>query len=215
MSQFSIQEKNQLLGAWAHGWTISRCTDAPIPLADSAYRIQVDLPGHLERYILPGNIPGTIQKLAREIDTPDTWLKICAPHSSIVGLLPERWHIKPPEYLMSKILSHTTVNMPETYSIALTVDGHAVTARVCNQEGKHAATGRMAIHGTHAVFDQIVTEPAHRRRGLANAIMQSLSNHAVSKQAEQGVLVATDEGRALYTTLGWLLASEMTAAVMV
>ncbi|MFZ6873985.1 GNAT family N-acetyltransferase [Undibacterium sp. Di27W] len=215
MSQFSIPDQNQLLSAWAHGWTISRGTDAPIPLADFGYRIQVGLPGHLERYVLQGHVLTAVQRLAQEIDTPDTWLKICAPHSSVAGLLPERWQVKAPEYLMSKELSHTTVSMPDSYSIGLTVDGNAVTARACNKDGQHAATGRMAIHGKHAVFDQIVTEPAHRRRGLANAIMQSLGNHAVGQQAEQGVLVATAEGRALYTTLGWLLASDITAAVLV
>lgn len=205
---------DHLLSAWAHGWTISRGTDAPIPLADFGYRIQVGLPGHLERYVLQGHVLSAIQKLAQELDTPDTWLKVCAPHSSVANILPPRWKIKPLEYLMSKSIAPTAVTMPEAYHINLIEDGDAVTARACSSEGHHAATGRMAIYKQYAVFDQIVTEPAHRRRGLAFAIMQSLANHACSKGASAGILVATDEGRALYTAMGWALASEMTAAVL-
>ena len=206
---------DQLLSAWAHGWTISRGTDAPIPLADFGYRIQVGLPGHLERYVLQGHVLSAIQKLAHELDTPDTWLKVCAPHSSVADMLPARWKIKPLEYLMTKSIAHTDVAMPEAYNISLIEDGDAVTARACSWEGHHAATGRMAVFKHYAVFDQIVTEPAHRRRGLAYAIMQSLANYACGKGASIGVLVATDEGRALYTAMGWTLASEMTAAVLV
>lgn len=217
MSEFSIQEKNQLLSAWAHGWTISRGTEAPIPLADFGYRIQVGLPGHLERYVLQGHVLTAVQRLAQEIDTPDIWLKICAPHHCVTGLLPERWKIKPPEFLMSKAIKLTEITLPEGYQISLTTDGSAVTARVCSMEGKHAATGRMALtlDGQYAVFDQIVTEPANRRRGLAKAIMQSLANYAIGKTATTGVLVATVEGHAMYGANGWTVASEMTAAVLV
>ncbi|MBI1770963.1 MAG: GNAT family N-acetyltransferase [Burkholderiales bacterium] len=206
---------DQLLSAWAHGWTISRGTDAPIPLADFGYRIQVGLPGHLERYVLQGHVLTAVQKLAQELDTPDIWLKVCAPHNSVAPMLPTRWKIKPLEYLMTKSITPIEVNMPDAYHISLTHDGDAVTARICSWEGHHAATGRMAVFKPYAVFDQIVPEPAHRRRGLANAIMQSLANHACSKDASIGVLVATDEGRALYTAMGWMLASEITAAVLV
>ena len=217
MSQFSIQEQNQLLSAWAHGWTISRGTDGPVPLGDFGYYIQVGLPGHLERYVLQGHVLSAVHRLAQEIDTPDTWLKICAPRDSVTSMLPARWQVKPPEYLMSKHIQPTEVRLPDGYQIGLTVDGQAVTARVFSLEGKHAATGRMALtmDGEYAVFDQVVTEPANRRRGLARAVMQSLANYAITKDARTGVLVASVEGHAMYAAHGWVVASEMTAAVMV
>ncbi|MCH8622221.1 GNAT family N-acetyltransferase [Undibacterium sp. TS12] len=212
---FSNKDLDRLLSAWVHGWTISRGTAAPIPLVCFGHRVQVGLPGHLERYILQGHIPTTIQRLAQELDTPDTWLKICAPQAAIAGLLPGRWQIKAPEYLMVKALQTGNAAPGHGYTIKLKEDGALATARACNAEGQVAATGRVALSGQHAIFDQIVTEPAHRRRGLGNAIMQTLCNHALDRQANTGVLVATADGFALYKAMGWTLCSEMTAAILV
>ncbi len=212
--QFSNTEKNRLLSAWVHGWTISRGTKAPIPLADFGHRVQVGLPGHLERYVLQGHVLTAVQRLAQDLDTPNTWLKICAPQASVRQLLPERWQVKDAEYLMVKPLESATFAPHHGYTITLVENGDAATARAHCGERQVAATGRVALTGRYAIFDQIVTEPAHRRRGLGNAIMQALAGHALGKQADTGVLVATADGHALYTALGWILCSEITAAVI-
>lgn len=70
----------------------------------------------------------------------------------------------------------------------------------------------MGLAGRHAIFDQVVTSPAHRRLGLGRHAMAQLSQAAQARGAESGLLVATEDGRALYTSLGWRVESLMTAA---
>ncbi|MFZ6766387.1 GNAT family N-acetyltransferase [Undibacterium sp. Di26W] len=214
-NQFSEKQKNDLLSAWVHGWTISRGTEAAFALAGHGYKIHVGLPGHLERYVLQGHALSAIQLLAHELSAPDTWIKVCAPVSEIGALLPPRWTLKPAEYLMCKaITAHIDVDIPPSYTIQLGGDEQAVSIKALGRDGQIAATGRMALTARHAVFDQIVTEPSHRRKGLGKLLMQILNNHAFARQADTGVLVATEEGMALYTALGWALCSPMTAAVI-
>lgn len=61
-------------------------------------------------------------------------------------------------------------------------------------------------HGTetHGVFvyDRIVTEPEHRRKGLGHVLMQIL-HEARGNPNSVELLVATDDCLALYETLGW------------
>ncbi|WP_395402300.1 hypothetical protein ACHMW6_29340 [Pseudoduganella sp. UC29_106] len=45
--------------------------------------------------------------------------------------------------------------------------------------------------------------------------MSALGNLAVAEDARVGVLVATEQGRALYEAIGWTLVSPVTAAVIV
>ena len=214
-STFSITEQNTLLSAWVHGWTISRGTPPAVALAEDGFHIPVGLPGHLERYVIYGQAISAIRSLARELSAADTWLKICAPVTDVAALLPARWQIRPAEYLMHKaIRASQALILPERYNMRITEDGQAVTAHVLSTDGQIAATGRMALTSHFAVFDQVVTDPAHRRKGLGQQIMQALSNYAFGKQANTGVLVATEDGKALYSAIGWALVSAMTAAVI-
>ena len=63
------------------------------------------------------------------------------------------------------------------------------------------------------VYDRIETAPAHRRRGLGRAVMAALADARRSRAASQ-VLVATDDGRALYARLGWSVYSTFATAVI-
>ncbi|MDO3701713.1 GNAT family N-acetyltransferase [Micromonospora sp. C28SCA-DRY-2] len=53
---------------------------------------------------------------------------------------------------------------------------------------------------------------AHRRRGLGSVVMAALHRHAARRGARTGILVATDEGRALYQRLGWVVHTEVSGA---
>jgi GNAT superfamily N-acetyltransferase len=84
------------------------------------------------------------------------------------------------------------------------------TARDGSQEvGAH---GTMGVTGTDAVADRIETVPAHRRRGLASAIMSALAGAAVEEGADHGILVASEGGRRLYLSLGWQPVAEVLIA---
>ncbi|MGO4452603.1 GNAT family N-acetyltransferase [Arthrobacter sp. RAF14] len=75
-----------------------------------------------------------------------------------------------------------------------------------------AASGRVFVtNGTVAVFDQIVTHDDYRRRGLGSFIMKSLAARSFEHPVETGLLLASADGRLLYSHLGW---QEVCAVVM-
>ncbi|WFR83626.1 GNAT family N-acetyltransferase [Arthrobacter sp. Y-9] len=75
-----------------------------------------------------------------------------------------------------------------------------------------AASGRVFVtNGTVAVFDQIVTHDDFRRRGLGSFIMKSLAARSFEHPVETGLLLASADGRLLYSHLGW---QEVCAVVM-
>jgi len=90
--------------------------------------------------------------------------------------------------------------------------GALAFAKLVVDTGEIAASGQVAIDGSFATFDQIVTAESHRRKGLGRHIMSALSNISLSLGARQGVLVATEAGAALYKALGWSMVSPVTAA---
>jgi GNAT superfamily N-acetyltransferase len=192
-----------MLDAWVHGWTISRNTPAPVRLP-SGYRVDVGLPGHAVRYVLHAYDAALVDGLRR----PDTWLKI---RGSVA--LDARWEVQPQEYLMTTALSSGAGAVPPSYELTRTRRGAVIDVTVTAADGSVAARGKAALAGAAAVFDQIETSQQHRRRGLGRSVMTALSSAAQHAGARTGVLVATEDGRALYTALGWTLSAPMTAAV--
>ncbi|MEV6272420.1 GNAT family N-acetyltransferase [Kribbella sp. NPDC051936] len=192
-----------MLDAWVHGWTISRNTPAPVRLP-SGYRVDVGLPGHAVRYVLHAYDAGLVDGLR----SPDTWLKIRGEVA-----LEARWEVQPREYLMTTRLSATRAVVPPSYELTHTQRGAMLDVTMTAADGSVAARGKAALAGDAAVFDQIETSPEHRRRGLGRSVMTALASAAQYAGATAGVLVATEDGRALYTALGWTLDAPMTAAV--
>ncbi|MEU4394936.1 GNAT family N-acetyltransferase [Kribbella sp. NPDC023855] len=192
------------VGAWAAGWAITRGTPPPVAVPEG-YRIDVGLPGHVTRYVLPTHSPA----LAARLTTPDTWLKICADQPA----LDARWQVQPPEYLMSTQLTSEPPACAPEYELEVVRAGSVIDV-VISAEGERAAAGKAGLTGEYAVIDQVVTEPQHRRRGLGTTVMRALSQAARDSGARTGVLVATADGQALYSRLGWALLSPVTAARM-
>jgi predicted GNAT family acetyltransferase len=64
------------------------------------------------------------------------------------------------------------------------------------------------------VFDQIITEEAHRRLGLGTVVMLNLDAVAEQAGATNRLLVATAAGRALYERLGWTVLAPWSTAVL-
>lgn len=55
----------------------------------------------------------------------------------------------------------------------------------------------------------IYTEPAHRRRGLARRLMDTILDWCAAHDIDHVTLAASEEGRALYESFGFKPASEM------
>ncbi|WP_052863710.1 GNAT family N-acetyltransferase [Streptomyces niger] len=104
--------------------------------------------------------------------------------------------------------------LPGGYVVETVAQGSTVDARAFAATGEVAAGGRVALAGTTAVFDQVRTDPAHRRQGLGRVVMTALAARAAQQGATQGVLVARDDGLSLYRAMGWELHSPVTTAVL-
>lgn len=199
--------------AWAKGWTLTRDKASPVGTGYGC-KIDLGLPEHLERHVVIDFDAPLVRELAGALQTPGTWLKVCAAPQDVAPLLHARWQVQAPEYLMAVGLGIAPAVAPEGYRLVVSTVGAVIEVEVRDQNGERAARGLASHCGGFATFDQIVTEPAHQRRGLGRLVMAALGNYAIAQGAETGVLVATEQGRALYQSMGWSLVSPVTAAVV-
>jgi len=79
----------------------------------------------------------------------------------------------------------------------------ALTYVWIEKDGQPAAYGRAATVRNDVVLDHIGTRPPFRGQGLARSIMQSVIKTAVAEDVHRSVLISTEMGRALYTSLGF------------
>lgn len=204
-----------LVEAWVDGWALSRNVGAPIRLA-GGHRIRVGEPGHAERFVFPALDTAALSDLAASITEPGIFLKaFCAPEA-LLASVDGRWSSQPAGDLMAIDLA--AVPPPATpaagYGLDLRAEGAVLVVEVRDADGGLAASGRAALTGRFAVFDKIITDPAHQRRGLGRLVMGALGERARALGADQGVLVATPEGRALYEVLGWRFEGRMETVVI-
>ncbi|SEE88883.1 hypothetical protein SAMN04489740_2952 [Arthrobacter alpinus] len=75
------------------------------------------------------------------------------------------------------------------------------------------ASGRVGIYGETAVFDDLKTAAAHRRRGFGMLMMKTLTARALDYPVTTGLVVATTAGQSLYYKLGWRNLSSVTVLV--
>lgn len=199
--------------AWVTGWSVSRGAPAPVEVP-GGHRIDVGLPGHMRRYVLPEADPAVLRDLVAAATEPGTWIKVCAPAGRVTPALTPRWEVQDPEFMMSATLRPATATAPDGYTVrTVTADG-VTEAEVRAADGSLAASGRTGRTGGVVVFDRIATDAAHRRRGLGSLVMRALGAAALERGAEHGVLVATREGLSLYGALGWDLRATVTPCVL-
>ncbi|HXA37354.1 MAG TPA: GNAT family N-acetyltransferase [Steroidobacteraceae bacterium] len=67
---------------------------------------------------------------------------------------------------------------------------------------------RVAVSSVPLVVN-VYTEPAWRRRGIARMLMNTLMHWSTAQGFDRVVLHASDTGRALYTSLGFVPSNEM------
>ena len=126
------------------------------------------------------------------------------------------WRPEDPTWLMSTSFQPADPPpAPPGYRIETALSGHTSTVTVYSDDDTPAARGYAAVAGDWATCDRITTEPQHRRRGLGSLVMTLLVAAAHASGARRAVLVASTDGRALYTTLGWRCRSPITGAYRV
>jgi len=160
-----------------------------------------------------------LRELGAAITQPWIFLKACAEADELRALLPARWEMQPDAFMMTcdDAPFPGSSALPPGYALQVTDDG-ARTRRahvlVIAHDGTLAASGHLALDDQLAIYDRIVTEPAHQRRGLGRTVMQALQTLSHRHGRHGGVLVATPEGRRLYETLGWRMHAPWASGVI-
>jgi predicted GNAT family acetyltransferase len=140
------------------------------------------------------------------VEEPRVLLKLCGSEDLMRQMLTPRWQIQPASFMMVRASSDVAdVRLPSLYWKApVEQNGPVIKASIYTSDGALAASGYAVETEADRVFiyDRIITEAAHRRLGLATAVMAALASRRRSK-ASRHVLVATPQGRCLYEKLGW------------
>lgn len=201
-----------LLATWVTGWALARQTSPPAPHADG-HRVEVGWPEQARRYVFP-HLSGEIERLGAACRDPWVYLKACVPPGALRAVLPPPWTVAPPSYLMTvDRLDHPVPTPVGGYAVVL-ADAPAGAAVRIVAAGALAASGGVVVVGETAIFDRIVTDPAHQRRGLGTRVMAALGQAARDRGARRAVLVATGDGRGLYAALGWTVHTPYASAVI-
>jgi len=193
----------ELARAWVAGWVVSRETASAVE-EPWGLRVDVGLPNHLARHVLPAADEASVRAMAATVTTPGVWLKAFTAPEVIASWLSSDWTPGETTFLMAtELRACATTRTPGGYALTGETRNGVTRLRVLAADGTLAARGQVATVGRTAVVDQIVTEPAHQRRGLGSLVMRSLADDAIQRGAATGVLGASIEGRALYESLGW------------
>ncbi len=202
-----------LIERWLTGWSLSRGVPLPLPL-DGGLVVEVGMPEQLRRHVFL-DAGQALQACADRIHAPCIFLKAPVEPHILRRALPARWKVENPGYfMMGPAQARTEVPMPQGYQALFGTEHGAHVVRVIHDSGELAACGRIVLHGRTAIFDRIETSEPHRRRGLGSVVMSSLDSLATQAGVNERLLVATEDGRALYTHLGWSVISPWSTAVL-
>ena len=128
------------------------------------------------------------------------------------ALLPDRWRIRSTSCKMiGPAHPDRSGPLPLGYQLQVDTAGATTAARIVDEMGRTAARGFAAELGDVFVYDRIFTERDHRRKRLGRTIMAALSSARTSARLTD-ILVATADGAALYTALGWRVYSPYSSA---
>lgn len=189
------------IAAWLAARSLAR--GLPAPVADSGgYRVDVNAPDEIRRWVYPA-VSEDLAVLARSISRPAYLVKACASPDQLRAALPQGWQVHAPGYFMAGPgLAPVLPDCPPSYTVEVARSGAVSEVRIMSAAGALAASGYAAETEHIFIYDRIVTAPEHQRRGLGRLLMATL-REAKLDAAKPERLVATEEGRALYESLGW------------
>lgn len=197
---------------WAFGYALTRGYPAPGAVPTGLW-LEVGKPDQRGRFVLPRFDPAILPELARSIEERNIYIEIPAPRETAAALLPENWTARERAYLMTTTLETSTPVLPPGYGTVTNENGAAIRVEIRNETGELAASGMAGVVDGHTVYDQILTQPEHRRLGLGTAVMSALTQRSLERGAGRGILIASPDGRALYQTLGWTQWSEVASVI--
>ena len=201
-----------ILLAWLSARSVARGLPSPVPQY-GGYRVDTRSDAEVARWVFPTMGSG-LEGLARSIGEPRYFLKLCGTADQLRAALPMGWAIHAPGYFMRALHKPPVKRLADGYRVDIKQIGLVSEARVFSQIGVLAASGYAAEACGVLVYDRIVTEPEHRRKGLGAVLMQVLHDARQNVSGPE-LLVATEDGQALYSTLGWATISAYSTASIV
>ncbi|WP_046776797.1 GNAT family N-acetyltransferase [Streptomyces yangpuensis] len=205
--------ESELIRRWLGGWTVARSLPEaePVGPGGDGLRSECHQPGReVEVFALRADEePESVARLAAAVAAARqvTWLTVPTLRpgraEAVVGAAGLEL-LRRGEWLMTTDLTEHPRHVPAApYERQVRTDGPVTVVSLRGPCGEVAARGTVAVVGGDAIADRIETDAAHRRRGLGRAVMSALAEAAVSGGARTGLLIASDEGRHLYSSLGW------------
>jgi len=187
--------------AWQTAHSIAR--GSPAPVHDrGGFRVDTNSEKEATRWVFPHLCDG-LREIARSVSAPRHFLKLCGTGGELKSAVPATWEIQPAGYFMRAGATRLVASaLPEGYALERCQTGPVTQVRIIASDGSVAACGSSAETVDAFVYDRIETSPDHRRKGLGATVMTALAA-ARKYDAVPQLLVATEEGHALYTRLGW------------
>jgi GNAT superfamily N-acetyltransferase len=202
----------KLVFAWQAAHSIAR--GSPPPVHDrGGYRVDTHSDTEVKRWVFPQLSDG-LRAVAREITTPRHYLKLCGCNEELQSALPGRWQVQPANYFMTAAAAASDPRpLPDGYRLELHQSGSVTRACIIAPQGELAASGCAAETADVFIYDRIETAQDHRRKGLGVAVMAALGA-ARRSAANPQLLVATEDGRGLYASLGWAVFAPFATATI-
>ncbi|MGN7757267.1 GNAT family N-acetyltransferase [Chryseobacterium sp. 22532] len=203
-----------IIEKWLKAWSLSRKLPLPVRYK-SGFKVEVGEERQKIRYVFP-EINDDFIELSKQIDEPWIYLKVCASPDEVKNRVSEKWIIQPPGYMMfcSSPMNISRKSLGESYRLEYENYNSTTAVKIIDENGELACIGRIVLADDLAVYDRILTAENHQRKGLATFLMHELEKIAVSNGIHNNFLVATEQGKSLYETMGWELYSSYTSIVI-
>lgn len=199
---------------WAFGYCAARGYGQPVAATNPpALWFDAGKPDQSGRFILADASGEAAATAFAAVEAPHIYVDIAAPRDAILPHIPPHWQPRDPMWLMAAGTDMPAARRTPGFLIEVTEGADRFEAITRDDNGSLAARGVLGIHGTTAVYDQIVTEAQFGRRGLGSAIMAELGRRALRRGVTECLLVATSDGKALYERLGWTLRSDIVSVI--
>lgn len=202
-----------LIRRWLNGWTTARSLPEaePVGSAGDGLRSECRQPGReVEVFALRADEePGSLARLAAAVAAAPqvTWLTVPTARPStveaVVGAAGLELHRRSEWLMTTDLTGHPRHTPAAPYGIEVRTEGPVTGVTLHGPSGEVAARGTVAVVGGDAIADRVETHAAHRRRGLGRAVMSALAEAAVAQGARTGLLLASEDGQRLYSSLGW------------
>lgn len=205
---------SDIIENWLKAWSMSR--ELPLPVKfKSGLKVDVGFEKQKTRYVFT-DLNNDFIQLSKDINEPWVFLKVCSPPSEVKLHISKKWIIQPQGYMMSCFHPMTIpdICLHNDYKLEISNYNSSFVIRIVTQTGEVASTGRLILVDELAVYDRILTDDNHKRKGLARFLMKELEKIALSKGISKNFLVATEEGKSLYESLGWKLYCLYTSIVI-